>query len=152
MTALAQPATRFADPLEVFVARCEARAILFELGEFDLHEAVDPLYAAALSTALIERLGNDEVQALIADAFGFQRIPRGESTFAQACRLADEEYARKPSSRPRAEPLPVSIEEAATWLRFYASDPPRFEAWLMEHSEQQRGAILDFLDKKKAKR
>ena len=37
---------RCANPIEVFTARCQARALLFEAGEFDLHEAVDVLQDA----------------------------------------------------------------------------------------------------------
>jgi hypothetical protein len=35
-------------PLAVFVARAEARALLWEEGELDLHDAVDELQAAAV--------------------------------------------------------------------------------------------------------
>src|SRR5690242_3450301 len=48
MTALAQAAGRVVEPLEVFEARCEARAMLFERGELDLIDAVDGLQAAAV--------------------------------------------------------------------------------------------------------
>ena len=60
----------------VFEARCEARAILFALGEFDLHEAVDLLQADAVATGLVNEIGQDAVQAIMADAFG--RICRDE--------------------------------------------------------------------------
>ena len=53
----------------IFQARCEARAILFTLGEIELHEAVDVLQADAIANGLIAKLGQDAVQALMAAAF-----------------------------------------------------------------------------------
>jgi hypothetical protein len=58
----------------VFEARCEARAILFALGEFDLHEAVDLLQADAIATGLVNEIGQDAVQVIMAEAF--ERIRR----------------------------------------------------------------------------
>ncbi len=58
------------DPLTVFKARAEARAILWEACEYELHEAVDVLQADAVSTGLVARLGQDAVQQILADAFG----------------------------------------------------------------------------------
>ena len=57
------------DPLAVFKARAEARAILWAACEIDLHEAVDELQAAAVRDGLIERPGPDAVQRILADAF-----------------------------------------------------------------------------------
>jgi hypothetical protein len=57
------------DPLAVFKARAEARAILWAASELDLHEAVDVLQADAVSTGLVARLGQDDVQSILADAF-----------------------------------------------------------------------------------
>ncbi len=48
----AEPAAR-PSPLEVFIARAEARALLWQAGEFDLHEAVDELQAAAERDGLV---------------------------------------------------------------------------------------------------
>jgi hypothetical protein len=70
---------RCADPIEVFTARCEARAILFEAGEFDLQSAVDVLQTAAESTGLVTLLGQDRVQGLMARAFAPIRIEAIES-------------------------------------------------------------------------
>jgi hypothetical protein len=61
------------DPLLAFVARAEARAILWAAREMDLHGAVDGLQADAVSTGLIERPGQDAVQRILADAFGSVR-------------------------------------------------------------------------------
>ena len=57
------------DPLVVFKARAEARAILWAACEFDLHEAVDVLQADAVRDGLVDALGQDAVQRVLADAF-----------------------------------------------------------------------------------
>ena len=55
--------------LEVFIASAEARALLWQAGEIDLHQAVDELQAAAERDELVTLLGQDEVQRLMAEAF-----------------------------------------------------------------------------------
>jgi hypothetical protein len=57
------------DPLTVFKARAEARAILWAACEIDLHEAVDALQAAAETSGLVEGIGQDAVQAILHDDF-----------------------------------------------------------------------------------
>jgi hypothetical protein len=69
MTAAARkPAVRLS-ALAVFVARGEARAMLWQCGELTLHEAIDELQVAAERDGLIAELGQDAVQAIIAEAF-----------------------------------------------------------------------------------
>ena len=70
---------RCANPIQVFTARCQARALLFEAGEFDLHEAVDVLQTAAERTGLVTLLGQDRVQGLMARAFAPIQIQAIES-------------------------------------------------------------------------
>jgi hypothetical protein len=57
-------------PMSVFRARAEARAALFDAGELDLDEAVDALQAAAIRSNLLGEIGQDAVQAIMAEAFG----------------------------------------------------------------------------------
>jgi hypothetical protein len=57
------------DALTVFIARCEARALLWQAGEFDLHEAIDKLQADAVRDGLVAEIGQDAVQTIIAKAF-----------------------------------------------------------------------------------
>ena len=57
------------DPVEIFVARAEARAILWAACEFDLHEAVDVLQRDAERDGVVDKLGQDKVQRILADAF-----------------------------------------------------------------------------------
>jgi hypothetical protein len=56
--------------LDCFRARSEARALLVEAGELVLHEAVDGLQAAAVAGGVVEAIGQDAAQAIMADAFG----------------------------------------------------------------------------------
>lgn len=57
------------DPVVVFRARCRAQATLVAASEMDLHDSVDGLQAAAVRTGLVALLGQDAVQAIMADAF-----------------------------------------------------------------------------------
>ena len=65
---LAEPVAR-PSALEVFIARAEARAVLFAAGEIELHEAVDALQAAAVASGLVTKLGQDRVQQILRDVF-----------------------------------------------------------------------------------
>ena len=69
--ALAKPnfAAEPESAVAVFRARAEARALLWQAGEFDLHEAVDALQAAAVANGLVSEIGQDAVQAIMAAAF-----------------------------------------------------------------------------------
>jgi hypothetical protein len=71
-----QPDSR-PSPLAVFRARAEARALLWQASEFDLHEAIDKLQADAVRDGLVEQLGQDEVQAIMAKAFAAVRDDTG---------------------------------------------------------------------------
>jgi hypothetical protein len=139
MTACIFPTERiaFADPLDVFMARCNARVWLFDAAEFDFYEAVDGLQAAAARAGLIDQLGQDQVQAIMAEAFTSQTDPDKPAE--------DEEPT---SSRL----LRTSTRQAAEWLYFQVKDPQRLNAWLMEHSKEERDAIIAHLAKKEAAR
>jgi hypothetical protein len=67
MTAAA-PARRI-DPVEVFRARCDAKAHLYGAGEIDLHDAAGELQDAAMASGLVGAIGQDAVQAIMVDAF-----------------------------------------------------------------------------------
>ena len=59
-----------ADTVEVFQALCWARGHLWREGHIaEGTDAVDVLQQWAVDHALIERIGQDEVQRLIAEAF-----------------------------------------------------------------------------------
>jgi hypothetical protein len=87
------------DPLvEVFTARAEARALLWQAGEFDLHEAVDKLQHDAERDGLVAAIGQDEVQRIMADAFA-------------AVRLADDMV---PKPIPVSEPADDQVAASST--------------------------------------
>jgi len=166
-----------ADPVEVFRLRCRSRAKLWHNGEIDLHTAVDELQHAAEASGLVDAIGQDAVQGLMVEAFAPLRddLPRDEydgSTFAEACRKADEKQRRKPPN-PRLDRLrrlmddDVSIERAWHELHERApgdvpistlrtaefltqqNDPARFKTWLAHHNREDRDAILRHLGKKR---
>ncbi len=111
----ADPAAR-PDARAVFIARAEARALLWQAGELELHEAVDVLQEAAVRDGLVAELGQDAVQKIMRDAFAAVRdisayanntsaapddhydgLP---STFAALCRAANAKQRRKPPDLP----------------------------------------------------
>jgi hypothetical protein len=54
---------------DIFRARCEARALLYATSALELQEAVDILQHFATRTGLVEEIGQDAVQQVMADAF-----------------------------------------------------------------------------------
>jgi hypothetical protein len=57
------------DPVKAFQLRCQAQALLVRHGELDLHQAVDGLQLDAVHADLVAEIGQDGVQALMAEAF-----------------------------------------------------------------------------------
>jgi hypothetical protein len=65
------------DALAALELRAAARARLWAEGELDLHDAVDALQASAERDGLIDRIGQDAVQAIMATAFApFREAPQ----------------------------------------------------------------------------
>ena len=73
-----QRKTQTVDPVLAFTARCEARALLFATGDLELIEAVDALQLSAVESGLVAEIGQDAVQAIMADAFAIVRRLEGE--------------------------------------------------------------------------
>jgi hypothetical protein len=69
MSAALAVAERYVDLLDVLRERAEARAYLWAAGELDLQEAVDKLQTDAERDGLVERIGQDAVEAILAAAF-----------------------------------------------------------------------------------
>jgi hypothetical protein len=59
-----------ADMVEVFRARCEAAAQAYAIGKIALLDAVDQLQDFAFTRELVELVGQDQIQAIMAEAFG----------------------------------------------------------------------------------
>jgi hypothetical protein len=64
---------------ERFALRCWARAQLYQMDEFDLHEAVDVLQTLAQDGGLVAAVGQDEVQRIMAEAFAAVRDDSGQT-------------------------------------------------------------------------
>jgi hypothetical protein len=58
-----------ADPLVVFLARCEARAHLVANGLHNLQDSVDTLQESAVAQGLVATHGQDAVQWIMAESF-----------------------------------------------------------------------------------
>jgi hypothetical protein len=69
MSAAAEPKVATVDIVEVFRARAAARALLWHAGDLELVEAVDALQSHAEASGLIDLLGQDQIQQILADAF-----------------------------------------------------------------------------------
>jgi hypothetical protein len=137
--------------LEVFRARAEARAHLYAVGEFDLHEAVDALQDAAERTGLVTSIGQDAVQAMMADAFQitepvhksgasarstsepYHLFSRdGVASTAQMQRAYDRTLAERFRHR-----LPASTGDALDYV-LAQNDPQRLRQFLAARTPQER--------------
>jgi hypothetical protein len=127
------------DPLAVFTARCEARALLWRCLEFDLHEAVDALQAAAIASGLVAEIGQDEVQRLMATAF---HAVRGD--LPKSADMVPDDIAVAPAPRRGAA---ASTLMAAEYL-VRENDPEQLQRWLAQHGAEERTAILQHLEKR----
>jgi hypothetical protein len=73
MSGVARLAPAYAEPFDALQLRCWARAYLVEHGMMFLQEAVDGLQDVAVSTGLVDLLGQDAVQLIMAKAFEHRR-------------------------------------------------------------------------------
>jgi hypothetical protein len=144
-----------ADPVEVFTARCEARAHLVKVGELELHEAVDGLQEAAERAGLVTSLGQDAVQAMIAVAFE-TTIQAAHKSDAQASpsnepyRLVSEEGVASAAELQRTyeralaaqfhHRLPASTVEALNFV-VRQKDPERLRQFIAARTPHERGLI-----------
>jgi NADH:ubiquinone oxidoreductase subunit B-like Fe-S oxidoreductase len=56
-------------PIDIFLARCEARASLVAHGYLDLQSAVDGMQEAAEAQGLVAQYGHDQIQQILGEAF-----------------------------------------------------------------------------------
>lgn len=123
MTAAARKQQTRPDPLAVFIARAEARALLWQAGEYDLHEAVDELQAAAERDGLVAELGQDAIQAILAAAF---KDPTA------SLRSTAEEAWEAPSWREAAVDYHKDRDGQASVVRYDAAELERLRALMDE--------------------
>jgi len=120
VSAVAAMAKRRVDLLDVFIERAGARAYLWSSGEYELADAVDKLQFDAKLSGLIERIGQDAVQQIIANAFWEQQaeepmLPDGvitEADIAAAERWEKQYPARRVDPITQARPTPQTTIEA----------------------------------------
>jgi hypothetical protein len=61
-------------PIEVFRARCEARAMLVSNGLMTLQDSVDGLQESAAAQGLVKQYGQDAVQRILSESFARWRL------------------------------------------------------------------------------
>jgi hypothetical protein len=163
MTAAAARKPDAPSPIDIFIARAEARALLWQAGEFDLHEAVDELQAAAERDGLIAKIGQDEIQRHMAAVFAAVRVDLGpeasvcrrattndkrappagaDETFAELCRQADE--------RQRNNAWAATLRSLEVLVRH--GDFERFQKSLSRYTAAERAAIQRHLEDKQCRR
>jgi hypothetical protein len=126
---------------EMFRERCEARAILCEAAVYGLHEAIDVLQADAERTGLIDMIGQDAVQAMLAVAFGrfLRAAPPGF--------IPTPENPPAENSRPRHRLARSTLDAAEYLVRL--NDPERLQAWLARRTAAERKAIRRHFEQRK---
>jgi hypothetical protein len=121
------PARRTDVLVELLRARAEARALLWQAGELELHDAVDELEAQAA----LDGLDPDLAQAILAEAFAAVR--------------EDPDLVPDPIEAPtRADVASTTLMAAEFLVR--EGDAARLRAWLARHSAAERRAINRHLE------
>jgi hypothetical protein len=121
------PGNNAIDPIEVFRARCEARAHLYGAGILDLHEALDLLHVDAVKTGLVAAIGQDRVQEIMTGAFGPIRSAEIaiETPPHDTERAASTEAALRPSHTTRASTVEALMYSLRGGLRCLADASTR---------------------------
>ncbi len=104
MNAAVAIADRRVDLLDAFRERAEARALLWSLGELDLHEAVDVLQHDAVACGLVKRVGQDRIQEIMAGAFAPHRRTERPADLhvAESQRQSSNDETRRPKQAPQS--------------------------------------------------
>jgi hypothetical protein len=140
--------------LEVFLARAEGRAHLYAAGELDLHQAVDVLQDAAERTGLVTLIGQDAVQAMMADAFQITQPVHESEALArpstEPCDLVSQRGVasaaelQRANDRTLAERFRHSLPASTVDALHYAiaqKDPQRLRQFITGRSTQERKQI-----------
>jgi hypothetical protein len=122
--------------LQVFLARAEARALLWQIGEYELHDAVDELQLAAEKSGLVADLGQDAVQTIISMAFDA---------------VMEDDEPQMPMPEPRRAAASSTLD-AAAWLWFQVGRVEQFRSFLNRHSKTEIDEILQHVKTIKARR
>jgi hypothetical protein len=133
-TVARKPTEKLIPAIDIFRERCEARAILVEACLFDLQDAVDGLQADAERTGLVDELGQDAVQKMLANAFAI--VPWAGQLEADFKAIAD---CLETMPKRRTGPARSTIMAAEYLVR--QNDSARLKAWLALHTAAERSAI-----------
>jgi hypothetical protein len=127
--------------LQAFLARADARALLWQVGQCSLHDAVDALQMAAEQSGLVAAMGQDAVQAIISEAFDAVSVWAPD----------DEPPPPMPTPAPR-QGAAASTLDAAAWLWFQVGDVDQFRSFLNRHAKAEIVDIFRHIEHIKAKR
>ena len=141
MTALAAKPAAKADPLEVFIARAEARAYLWREGEFDLHEAVDRAAGRRGADRPRRRDRSRRGAGHHGRAFAAVRADADADVVPDLDRAGDLDQQKLPKRGAVAK----STIDAAEYL-VRQGDADRLRRWLHVHSAEERIAIRKHLE------
>jgi hypothetical protein len=122
-------------PELAFTVRAEARAILVAAGEMSLHDAADGLQADAVAGGLVDRLGQDAVQKLMADAF--------ERALAYTHTMAESAPPLAPIEEPTPPPRRALATSTVDALRYVIAqrDPARLRRFLAHRGRDELAAM-----------
>jgi hypothetical protein len=147
MTAARAIAERHVDLLDAFTERVGARAYLWAVGEYELHEAVDKLQFDAEHDDLVDRIGQDAVQMILADAFQQCReeIAAHDEQQQQRknCCESGNQHAAARSKAEKHGPAASMIEAFKYLVR--QNNPEQLRAWLARRSAEEQAALLKML-------
>jgi hypothetical protein len=140
---------------DVFRERAEARAILWSAGEYDLCQAVDVLQADAERTGLLELIGQDAVQAIMAAPFGAARAPQQQppplddhhEPVGDYDHVSDEDGDDDDHDHHHGGHVASSTIKAVEFLT-KQGDRNRLRVWLAKHTRAERLAIKNHFRRK----
>jgi hypothetical protein len=137
------PATLPEPLLDAFTERANARAYLWSVGEYELHDAIDQLQGDANRDGIVHLIGTDAVQAILASAFRPYRDRHKEPDSEPQLPTCDLSSAAQPERRDRLEPAASSIQAFCYLVK--VGDPHRLRSWLGHRSAAERAAFKKML-------
>jgi hypothetical protein len=133
-----------------FADLCDNRAVLYIEGVLDLHEAVDECHGYAVLSGVIDRIGQDETQHVMAVAFAapdllpdIEQVNFEIGDIVRRWELADSrdrwkwtgEAPPPPDDMPiaprRSYRTPEAVEQE--FWHIASHEPDRLAAWLADH-------------------
>jgi hypothetical protein len=122
--------------IDDFCEACSATAWFYSSGWIDLHTAVDNLQWLAARWALIERYGQDEIQAVMALALDPEPFELPFDYSAQILRQWELAGPPQAVNGSRARPQPHSTPDSVVDAFFFVArqgDAKRLAKWLADH-------------------